>query len=591
MRPRRSRLAPLALAILLAAPLLTLVPARGARAQGAQSGQAVRPLGQQGEQEETPEVAKALELEGTRHFREAMPIFRAAMRTRPTPTVVLGLERIYAELGMSDSLLAPLDTVMTRYPREPLYHMVHLRTLQMLRRDDAMRAAFERWLRDDPHDAAPYAEYARVLIEMGRPATADSVIERGKIALGTARDLQYQTALMRAAMGQWEPSASAWRRALANEPHLAAGAGYSLAPAPVGVRPAIRSILVSPPADAGARRALAELEINWGNPQAAWDALRTLPADTASATVWEEFGDRAMSDERYVLARDALTAAVRARRTAPLALKAAAAALRAGSPNEVFALAPLSEVDADPARVARDYLPLHVEALAALGRGADAEALLTKYDRFLAPGQHARMARLLASAWIRSGDLARARAALRAAGEDADSSDAAGLIALYEGRLDVARALLRGTRDQSADMALVLGIVSRVRSDAAPQLGAAFLALAKGDSATATQRFVDAAERHPEAASALVLAAARIQAAHGDVARATTLWRRIVESNADAPEAAEAELEWARALRRGGDTAAAITHLEHLILSAPQSALLPQARRELELARGAVPPG
>ena len=587
MRPRPSRIRGTPLALLLAAALLPGI-ASGARAQV--TGSTTMPQ-LQGEQGETPEIAKALELEGSRKFREAAPIFRAAMSTRPTPTVVLGLERIYAELGMTDSLLAPLDTVMTRYPREPIYHMVHLRTLQILRRDEALRAAFERWLRDSPRDAAPYAEYARVLIEMGRPATADSIIERGKVALGTARDLQYQTALLRAAMGQWEPSASAWRGALAREPALATGAGYSLAPAPAAVRPAIRNILSAPPADAGARRALAELELNWGNAQAAWDALRTLPKDTTSATVWEEFGERAMSDERFALARDALTAAVGVRRTPALALKAATASLRAGSPSAVFTLAPMSDADADPTRAARDYLPLHVEALAALGRGAEAEKLLAKYDRHLPPGQHARMARLLADAWVRAGDLSRAREALRTAGQDADSSDAAGLIALYEGRLEAARALLRGTRDQSAEMALVLGIVSRVRSDAAPQLGAAFLALSKGDSATATQRFVDAAARHPEAASALLLAAARIQAGRGDAAQAMALWQRIVTSHPEAPEAAEAELEWARALRRSGNVAAAIERLEHLILSAPQSALLPQARRELELARGAVPPG
>jgi len=215
---------------------------------------------------------------------------------------------------------------------------------------------------------------------------------------------------------------------------------------------------------------------------------------------------------------------------------------------------------------------------------------VAKYDKYLPPGQHARMARLLASAWVRSGDLARARQALRTAGADADSSDAAGLIALYEGRLDAARALLRGSRDQSADMALVLGIVSRVRGDSAPQLGAAFLALARGDSAAAAQRFVEAAERHPEAASAILLAAARVHAARNDAKRAIPVWQRIVERYASAPEAAEAELEWARALRRGGDTAGAISHLEHLILNAPESALLPQARRELDLVRGSVPP-
>jgi tetratricopeptide (TPR) repeat protein len=542
-------------------------------------------------QTESPEVLRAIELENAGKFREAIPLYREAMRTHPTPVVVLGLERSYHELGMSDSLLAPLDSVLTKFPREPLYHVVHLRTYQLLRRPDDLRAAFERWVRDDPRSPAPYSEYARVLIQLGRPASADSIIQRAKTSLGSTRDLQYETAQLRAAMGEWEPSATAWRGALANDPQLASAATYALTPTPAATRPAIRRILLMDPPERGARRALADLEIAWGEPQAAWDALRGLPPDTATVSVWEDFGDRAMSEERYGLARDAFGAAVRAQRTPALALKAAAASLRAGSPADVFTLVPSSDWPSDPARAGSEYMPLHIEALAALGRGAEAEALATQYDRYLTPGQHARMARLLANAWVRSGDLARAHEALRAAGADADSSDAAGLIALYEGRLADARALLRGSREQSGDMALVLGIVSRVRGDTAPQLGAAFMALARGDSAGATQRFVAAAERHPEAASAILLAAARVHAARNDTKNAVAVWQRIVEQYATAPEAAEAELEWARVLRRSGDTAGAIAHLEHLILNAPQSALLPQARRELDLVRGTVPPG
>ena len=542
-------------------------------------------------QEESPEVTRAIELENSGKFREAIPIYREAMRKAPTPIVVLGLERSYAELGMTDSLLAPLDSLLAKYPKEALYHVVHLRSYQILRRYDAMRAAFEKWVHDDPKNASPYGTYARMLIEIGQPATADSIIERGRVALGTARDLQYETAQLRAAMGDWEPSARAWRKALANDAGLASAAAYALAPAPAAVRPTLRLILGAAPAEPGARRALAELEITWGQPQAAWEALRVLPPDTAAATVWEEFGDRAMSEERYGLARDALTAALHVRRSPALDLKAAKAALHAGSPAQVLTLAPMSEAGTDPAVAARDYLPLHVEALAAMGRGADAERLVAKYDKYLAPGQHERMARLLANAWVRGGDLQRARDALRAAGADADSSDAAGLLALYEGRLDIARRLLRTSQDQSADMALVMGIVSRVRGDMAPQLGAAFLALARGDSTTAAQKFVDAATQNPEAASALLLASSRIHASRGDAPGAIALWNRIVSEQGDAPEAAEAELEWARALRRSGDTQGAASHLEHLILSAPQSALLPQARRELELLRGAVPPG
>ena len=54
-------------------------------------------------------------------------------------------------------------------------------------------------------------------------------------------------------------------------------------------------------------------------------------------------------------------------------------------------------------------------------------------------------------------------------------------------------------------------------------------------------------------------------------------------------EAPASDLEWARAARRSGDHATAAQRLEHLILTYPQSALVPQARRELELTRGNLP--
>jgi hypothetical protein len=38
-----------------------------------------------------------------------------------------------------------------------------------------------------------------------------------------------------------------------------------------------------------------------------------------------------------------------------------------------------------------------------------------------------------------------------------------------------------------------------------------------------------------------------------------------------------------------GASADAITHLEHLILTFPESAVVPEARRTLERAKGAIP--
>jgi tetratricopeptide (TPR) repeat protein len=262
--------------------------------------------------------------------------------------------------------------------------------------------------------------------------------------------------------------------------------------------------------------------------------------------------------------------------------------LRAGSPTEVFTLVPLSEWENDPARIGREPLALHVGALVALGRARDADALIARFDRQLVPAQRMRLAQMVATAWVRAGDLVKAREALSAAGPEADSSEAAGWLALYEGRLGAARSMLKTSRTPNADLATAMGIVARIKGDDAPVLGAAFLALARGDSAAASKKFVDAAAQHTEVAPALLLIAARLRVSHPD--EAIPIWQRIVADYVGTPEAVESELEWARVLRKRGDATGAVAHLEHLILSAPQSALLPQARRELDLARGAVPP-
>ena len=541
------------------------------------------------QESERPDIVRALELENDGKYKEAAMVFRAAIRMAPSPNAVLGLERVYAELGMSDSLLAPLDTIIAQHPEEPTYRTIQLRTLQTLRRDERLREAFEHWVHAVPRDAAPYREYARLLIQLGRAAAADSIVKRGRTALGSLRDLEYENAQLRAAMGEWLLSAQSWRRALPAAPHLALAAAYALAPAPPALRDSIRAALASLPADPGSRRALAELALTWNNPREAWAYVSILRPDTAVATIWEDFGDRAFTGELWSIAHDAFVAALKVRWTAPLATRAATAALHAGAAREVAALVPLAYWGADSLSAAREFLPLNVAALIALEHADDADRLVARFDHLLVPAQRMRLAQVLATAWVRAGNLPKARAALQAAGPEAESGEAAGWLALYDGHLAVARTLLRTVRDPSAELALAMGIVARARGDTAPELGAAFLSLARGDSARASAAFAAAAIAHREVAPALLLEAARLRAVAPD--EAIPIWAQIVVEYPASPEAVESELEWARVLRRRGDIAAAATHLEHLIIGAPQSALLPQARRELELARGAVPPG
>lgn len=543
---------------------------------------------------DTTAFYKALELESAGKYKEAAPLFKMALSTSSAVSALLGLERVYAELGWSDSLLPPLDTLIRHNPHESVYRSVQLRTLQSLGREEQLRTAITRWIHDAPGDPSPYREYARLLLQRGLTASADSVIRAARQALGSTSELQLEIAQLRAAMGLWEESAQAWRLALASSPYLEQAAIYALTPTPPGTRVAVRQVLLATPVDVPARRALAGLEMGWGSPADGWLALKDLPADSAGAAAWTDFASRAESEERWPLARDALVAALRWRRTPELTLRAANAAVRAGDPSAALALLPVSgpgsEVT-DSARAARTTVPLQARALAMVGRPAAAERLVERFDHWFTPGTRTVLTRAVALGWVRTGDMARARASLSSAGTEGDSSDAAGWLALYEGNLRTARVLLRTSTETTPELATALAIVARIHADSAPALGRAFLMLARNDSAGAATAFAEAADRQAasDATSILLSTAAQLRAALHDDNQAIALWRRIVEQQASTPEAPSAELEWARALRRHGDAGGAVARLEHLILTYPQSALVPQARRELDLARAGIP--
>jgi tetratricopeptide (TPR) repeat protein len=187
------------------------------------------------------------------------------------------------------------------------------------------------------------------------------------------------------------------------------------------------------------------------------------------------------------------------------------------------------------------------------------------------------------------GDVPRARATLARAGEESDDRTAAWM-ALYEGDLKSARTGLRRLDEISGDAVLALSVLARTRGERSDGIGQAFLALARSDTASAAAKFESTASDVVDASPLLLAIAARLYRATSDSARAEVIWDALIAAHPSSPEAAESDLEWAKVLRRHGKAPAAIARLEHLILTYPQSALVPQARRELDLAKGTIPP-
>jgi tetratricopeptide (TPR) repeat protein len=205
----------------------------------------------------------------------------------------------------------------------------------------------------------------------------------------------------------------------------------------------------------------------------------------------------------------------------------------------------------------------------------------------------------LARARIARGELDRAAAAL---GDDSSVAAIAqrGWIALYRGDLRGASDAFRaagpyaGDRAAATERTTMLALLQQVPAESLPALGAALLALARGDSADAVAALQRVARQLDDGGSGDVLLlagqiAARIGGPHDSTAAA--LFARVATGGTSGSSAAPAaaDLEWARLLLRQGRAAEAIPHLEHLILTYPASAFVPEARRELERARGAIP--
>lgn len=528
----------------------------------------------------TPALVRGMDFEQRGRNRDAVAAYRDALRSPDFLAALLGMERAFAAMSQSDSLIPIADSVARAHPSETLVQIVRLRVLLYARRPAAATAAFAEWARRSPKQITPYREYARLLLDASNLPAADSVITAGWRLPGGDRALAVERARVQAARGEWMPAATSWRGVVENGPQRVAEGAFALGEASGMARDDIRAVLSAPPLSAQPRMLLAQLEMMWGSAAAAWSALAPLSANASTIAAWRDFGERAEAGEAWLPARDAWRAVIAATTCEPeTALRATDDALRGGDAVAALAILDGSRCASESASTSRVATALRVRALALAGRAPEATAALASLS--LSDEERRILTTDVAWAWVRSGDTGKARAMMGDALED-DTTGVRGWLALYEGDVATARTALRETRTPSSDAVQAQAIIARTRADRAPQLGAAFLALARHDSAGAATLFEAATTELPDAASVLLATAGEIRAGRGDITAAMALWRRIVADYGGSPDAPRAELALARALLAKGDQAGARAHAEHLILTYASSAFVPQARRLLD---------
>ena len=525
-------------------------------------------------------VMRALDLEESKP-RDAAALYRRAFSGAAMVPALLGLERVYTNLGMVDSLLPLVRSAIRAEPRSGVVRTVQLRTLTALQRDDELTAAFRDWVRAAPGEAAPFKEYARILLESGRSQAADSVLTAASRMVRDPRDFSSELAQVASAQKMWNEAGRRWRETITQTPQLYQAAIFALSAASGAGRDSIRTNLISDPLWLPARRVLASLELIWLQPRQAWLAFNGVKADAEAVTAWKEFAEEADARNMPVASREAWAAIYRKNGDAPSALRAADAALASGEAATALALASAAQGALSAQLGLRDAVPVRLRSMAALGRAADALALVDSVRPKVVPIQLQMLERELMWAWLRVGDAARARPFVIRLEED----EATALLAIYDGDLEKARTALRNADASNTLLLSPRALLSRTTLPTSPVLGAAFVALARRDTLGAVTQLMNATADVGDAAPLVLAMSARLLTASNNDARAVPLWTKIVTEYSTSPEAPEGDLEWARAALRARDGGTAIARLEHLLLTYPTSALAPQARRELEAAR------
>lgn len=545
-------------------------------------------------------LARALELERQNLYPVAADSFRAVLARQPgNATALLGLERMLDALHREGEIIPAALAAAAAAPSDAVYGVL-VRGWVASGAQDSARAVVARWAVSAPGEVQPWRAWVQASMRQRDRASARAAVEQARRALNDPGALAFELAQLRAADGAWPDAAREWLRAIARLPGYQQAALAALKPAPVSARPQILTVLQQDSA-LDAQLLSASLAAGWGDPEGAVKALIShLPPRTPRAVdVLNTFAGqmRTQGGRSALLARGMAQEEV-ARRTvgtpASRALVEAARAYQEAGATDA-ARRVLALVASDGPRGAGAAATM-VDVLVAAERMDEAEAKFAAVANRLGGEERDQLRRRLAWGWARSGNFARATAGLRG-DSTVEGLALRGRIAIFQGDLAAGAEMLRkagpyaGTREEATSRTALLALLQPIEQDSLPALGAALLALEQGDTARAAAGLARVGGTLPAASggAGLHLLAGRLVHAVGDTAQSEAMLR-AADSAAAPAVAPAAELELARLLLATARRTEAQGLLEHLILTYPSSAVVPEARRVLDEVKGAVPP-
>jgi hypothetical protein len=547
---------------------------------------------------------RALDLERRGDYAAAAAAYRGVLAVKPAdPSALLGLERSLLPLNRSNEILPVIRAALAAAPTSSAVHGIALRAWAAADQPDSVRSIAERWARIAPTDETPYREWGAAELGRQNRSGARAAYLLGRARLGRPDALASELAQLALADGDYPSALQEWLLAVRRLPGYRMAAVSTLGQAPERARAELLRSLSQEP-DLISRQFEAELRARWGDPLA---GLRVLLSGLPDDRVQSIAALRGLLDQVRILrsaearqAQGRLLEALAERSPVPqaarLRLEAAQAYSAAGDRTAARRmLGGLAYDRAAPPAVSSGAAATLVGVLISEGKLDDAQKRLAELRPAASADEYDVLRRRLVTAWVRAGDLARADSAI-AADSSVDGLALSGRIRLYRG--DIKGAVERfkaagpytGDRAETTRRTALLALVQPIETDTFPELGHALLLLEQGDTAEATAALEQVATglAPQQGGAELNLLAGRLQAVSGKPADAERLFRAAAakEAPGTAPAAELALAELLMTERRPGE---AVDLLEHLILTYPQSALVPQARRKLDEARGAVP--
>ena len=550
-------------------------------------------------------LAKGLLAERRGNYADAARLFSAALATRPADLgALMALDRVLPPLDRRGDLLPALGRALKQDSTNIGILGIAVRAFATLGQGDSARKYTERWASRAPGEDAPFREWAMAAMDV-RDLSQTKValdVARRRLAQPTALAPEYAQLLQQES--DLGGAAREWVIAIRAEPSNRSGAVLLLGQATPTQRPALREALMKE-ASIEASRLLGLLQVHWGEVTAGTVLVRaSLPSAKAAAlqllgSLLDELRQR--DDRNALLARATVLEAISDRQSGRDAvqsrMESARAYADAGAERDARRLLALVAADSGaPSGLATTASSTLLGVLIAEGKAAEAERVLLELGPALDIDERERQGRRIALAWARRGDLERAQRLVLS-----DSSvagfDLRGRLRLFAGDVAGAARLLQaaGPYDDERETAVtrltLLVLLQSTGKDSLPALGAALLALERGDTVTAISGLADVAiQLEPLGAAEARLLAGRLAIARRDTATAGRMLRQADIRDAPATAAA-ARLDLVRMAIAAGRAVEASQLLEKLILDYPESAVIPEARRLRDVLRGASPGG